>query len=189
VTRKGKTKLVNPDDLSPGIAAGLTQGASKEEALEQFKPKTVLSGAELVRHMGQVETVGGGRVPLPRFVASEDDDSLWLDEPTGRIQKNVNVTFQPETVRAIQSGMICLRCYEPQGTAFPEICESHEWSGCAYPIRERQIMDFAMEFEGGKHLGPAKPITQYLEEQRERVERRRFDAGMLSGKSPLRGLH
>lgn len=173
-------KIVNTDDLMPGIASGLTQGIPKKEALDMH-PVNSGSGLELVRHMRDVENVGDSRVPIAKFVAAEDADSVWLDEPTGRIQKNVTLTFQQDTIRAIQSGMICLRCLEPQPYAFPEVCQSEEAMGCSYPIKERQITDFAMEFEGNKHLGPARPITEYMQEQELRREKRRFIAKKIEG--------
>jgi hypothetical protein len=115
-------------------------------------------------------------VPRPAFVAEDDLGSVWTDE-TGRLQRNVNMTFNREVIRAIQSGVICLRCLEPQDEAFPPVCQSPAELGCQYPIRERQIMDFAMEFEGDKHIGPSKPVSEYLLEQDLRVEQRKFEEG------------
>ncbi len=181
MARRRKKKGVKLADLDPGIAAGITQGKhADEEARERF-PATGGHGVSQISHMREESMVGSSQVPLPRFVAEEDADSVWYDEPTGRVQKNVTMTFQPETIRAMQSGMICLRCLEPQSQAFPDICESYEWSGCSYPIKERQIMDFAVEFEGNKHLGPAKPISEYLQEREARKEKRNFIVKRLAG--------
>ena len=55
--------------------------------------------------------------------------------------------------------------------------------GCTYPIRERQTTDIGIEFEGEQHLGPAKPITAYIEEQEERVARQRFAQKITAGRS------
>lgn len=177
--RKRKQK-VKPEDLSPGLAEGLTQGMPAEQALRETYVPPVHGDRS---YMNEDSNVAGTRVPRPRFVAEEDADSVWLDEPTGRLQKNVNVTFTKEVTRAIQSGRICLRCLEPQPVDFPDICMSPEEMGCTYPIRDRQIMDFAMEFEGEKHLGPAKPISEYMAEQEERVERARFEQKIAEGGS------
>lgn len=176
-----KSKFVNLEDLSPGIASGLTQDVPVEEALAAHPVSTAPSGVELVRHMRDVSQSEHRRVPLPKFVASEDADSVWYDEPTGRIQKNVSLTMQPEVVAAIRAGEVCLRCLEPQDEPFPDICTSPPEMGCSYPIRERQIVDAAMEIQGNKHLGPAKPITEYLEEQELRMEKRRFIARKIEG--------
>lgn len=176
-----KRRHISEDELSPGIAAGLTQGVPLKEALEMHPVSTAPSGVELVRHMRDVEQAQHRRVPLPKFVASEDADSVWYDEPTGRIQKNVTATFQPEVVAAIKAGEICLRCLEPQDEPFPDICTSPPEMGCSYPIRDRQIMDVAMEFEGDRHLGPARPITEFLEEQDLRREKRKFIERKIEG--------
>lgn len=184
---KRRKQLVREDDLSPGIAAGLTQGASAKEALE-LHPVQSTSGIEVVKHMGQAGNVEGTRVPLPRFVAAEDADSVWYDEPTGRIQKNVVMTFRRETVQAIQAGMICLRCLEPQTTAFPPDELARHLPGCTYPIRDRQIIDFAHEFEGDKHLGPTKPISEYLEDMELEREKRAFRRRLEEGASRMTGL-
>lgn len=176
-----KGRLVSTDELAPGIASGLTQGVPKKEALEMFPVSSAPDGVQLVRHMRDVSESGSRRVPLPKFVAAEDADSVWYDEPTGRIQKNVSLTMQPEVVAAIRAGEICLRCLEPQEHAFPEICTSPPEMGCSYPIRDRQIIDAAMEIQGNKHLGPAKPITEYLEEQELRREKRAFIARKIEG--------
>ena len=45
---------------------------------------------------------------------------------------------------------------------------------CGYPVKDRQIMDIAMEFEGERQLGPSKPIGEYLQEQEARKEKRKF---------------
>lgn len=179
--RRKRKRLIGEDEVSPRIAEGLTQGIPRDEVLEHFKPSSAPSGVQLIRHMRDMGTVGSSRVPVPRFVAEEDADTVWLDEPTGRLQKNASLTFQPETISAMRAGMICLRCLEPQESAFPVVCQSPPEMGCSYPIRDRQIMDIAMEFEGDKHLGPGKPITEYLLEQEERQEKRKFMARKIEG--------
>lgn len=166
---------ISKDDLHPNIASGLTEGLSAQGALEQFPVTTQRPLSERIGHMRDDAPVEGLRVPRPHFHAEEDADTVWLDEPTGRLQKNVNLTFPKEVIEAIKSGFICLRCLEPQDEAFPEVCQSPPEMGCTYPIKERQILDFSMEFEGDKHLGPARPIREYLEEQEERAERARSE--------------
>lgn len=159
-------------DLSPKLVEGLTEGPhALEEANERFP---VTGGAVDLSYMRASEP--DPRSPLPRFRAEEDTDSVWLDEATGRVQKNVSIVFTPEALNSIKSGTMCLRCLEPQSRAFPEMCESNSWSGCAYPIKERQILDLAMEMEGEKHLGPAKPISEYMQKQEERSEKLRWAA-------------
>jgi hypothetical protein len=38
-----------------------------------------------------------------------------------------------------------------------------------------------MEFEGEKHIGPSLPVTEYLAEQDERIEKRKFVKRVLDG--------
>jgi hypothetical protein len=60
--------------------------------------------------------------------------------------------------------------------AFPRYCPV-----CGYSVADRQVMDMAMEFEGERHLGPSKPIAEYMEEQELRVEKRKFIRQVLDG--------
>jgi hypothetical protein len=125
----------------------------------------------------------GTRIPRPRFVASDDTGSVWHDEPTGRLQRNAILKMDAETFRAIQAGHVCLRCLEPQPEAFPVACDL-----CGYSMAERQIMDIAMEFRGGAHVGPGAPIGDYLAEQEERLERLDHERAKREGSSPMRAV-
>jgi hypothetical protein len=72
-------------------------------------------------------------------------------------------------MRFLREGRQCLRCDEPFEIPFPVACPL-----CGYSVKERQIMDIAMEFEGDKHLGPRKGITEYMEDLELRTEKRQF---------------
>lgn len=175
------SRKFDPDNLHPLLREGYTEGQSAEEVAQEIASQP--SGVEQLRHMRKHGNVAGTRVPVPRFVAEDDTDAVWSDGVTDRLQRNVNVTFQPETVRAIQAGHICLRCFEPHEQSFPIAC-----SLCGYSMKDRQIMDFALEFEGGKHLGPAKPLSEYLEEKAAEREKAKFETKLREGGSPMRGL-
>lgn len=179
-----RMRHLNLDSLSPGIAKGITQGASADEALAEF-PVQGISGEDLIRqHMGG-EQQKVGRVPQWRAVLVDDPQSVWTDD-TGRLQRNVIEKVDKETFSALQSGHICLRCHEPHpDEAFPAVCD---FPGCGYPMRERQIMDIAMEFRGHDFIGPSRPITEYLEEQEERLERAEHAARKAEGASPMVSL-
>lgn len=171
--RKKKCKDINPDDLAPGIAAGFTQGISKQEALEQFP---VTSTASSVSHMKEQKDQ---RIPSPRFVARESERAdVVTTYPDGRTFRDSALVYPPDVLRAMRAGYICFRCQEPQSSAFAddhlEGCEGVSISGPTY-MKDRQIMDIAMEMEGEVHLGPSKPISEYLLEQDLRVEKRKFD--------------
>ena len=108
-------------------------------------------------------------------VAVEKDASAYYEEGTGWRQ-GYNATLLPSDVQRVKEGRICLRCWEPQEQAFPELCAGSKVlvpgpddvprPMCEYPIRARQLHDFSWEYEGGKHIGPATT----LEEEGERLE-------------------
>jgi hypothetical protein len=165
---------VNPDDLHPSIAAGLTQGASAEEAQQHLgKITPVKDGADIARELARTPTVDGSRVPLPRFTATTTDTG-FVRESHDRRLADATLTFPPETFGALRAGMICLKCLEPQEHSFEDYhlegCEGVALHGPTY-MKDRQIMDLAMEFEGEKHIGPSKPMSEYLAEQDKRTGR------------------
>lgn len=186
---RGK-QLVREENLSPGIAAGLTQGVPKEEVLARLAAEpSAPSGVELIRHMREVEHVS--RVPLPKFVADEEPSNLVIELPDGRKFRDVEKVFQPEVIEALRSGMICLRCLEPQASPFGDShlpgCEGVSMHGERY-MRDRQTLDFSMEIREGKHLGPALPMAVYLEEQDIALEKSLYEQARHDGKSPMKGL-
>lgn len=184
---RGK-QLVNPDNLAPRIAEGITQGVPKDEVFADLEASRQ-EERQIVK--GMVEQAHVGRVPLPRFVGADHPTSVVLTFADGRSFRETNKTFQPETMRALQAGMICLKCLEPQSHAFGDEhlpgCEGVALAGPTY-MKDRQIIDLNMEFEGEKHIGPAKPIRQYLEEMDMRAEQRAFDRKIAEGASPMKGL-
>jgi hypothetical protein len=169
MARAGAKRKIDPDSLAPIIRAGYTEGLSAEEALELHSPRTG-SGVETIRHMSQADRqlARGGR-RFAQFVAETDTGAVWTDGVTDRPQLDYTKTYTPEGLRYLREGRQCLRCDEPLDPAFPTLCPL-----CGYPVKERQIMDIAMEFEGDRHLGPRKGITEYMEVLEERTEKRRF---------------
>jgi hypothetical protein len=176
-----KSKGVDLSSLAPGVADGLTQGPhAKEEAEERFPYEKQVSGEQIVQqHLGgEQKTLG--RVPVFRALLRDDPESVWVDGQTDRLQRNVIAAVDKETLLAMKAGHICLRCYEPHEEAFPEMCYL-----CGYPMRERQIMDIAMEFRGNEHVGPATPFNQFLAEQEERKEKAKFARKIAEGGSRM----
>lgn len=178
-----RTKI-NVENLAPAIAEGMTFGVPKAEALAESPSKE----GSVVRHMSEHESVG--RVPLPRFVG-EDRAGMVTTFADGREFRDKTLIFQPEVMRSFQAGMICLRCLEPQSHAFADEhlpgCEGVALVGARY-MRDRQIMDYAMEFDGERHLGPSRPINEYLDELEAVAEKRAFDRKIAEGRSPMKGL-
>jgi hypothetical protein len=178
-----KPQLVNPDDLHPNMAPGLTQGVPRDEALAMFPAKGT-DGVTALQHLTRDEPMEGLRgVPRPHFRA-EDADTGFLRVSGDRTLRDAAMFYTHEMMNALRAGMVCLRCLEPQSHSFAddhiEGCEGVLIHGPRY-MRDRQILDIAMEFEGNKHLGPSKPMQELLDEQDERVEKRRFIKGILDG--------
>jgi len=103
-----------------------------------------------------------------------------IKEPnTDRRFHDVDQGMHPEARRAIQAGHMCLRCKEPHPEeAFPLNCDV-----CGYEMRERQILDCAVEFEGEIHVGPSKPMEEFMEELEKRQEKQAFDKKISEGHS------
>lgn len=172
-----RNKKIDPSRLHPVMAAGLTQGRHALAEAHELEPLSdTRDGATVAREMSETPpAVDGTRIPAPRFIAEDSLDSVWYlgDD---RLQRNSIQSYPAEVVRAIQTGYMCLRCNEPQPEAFPDICDL-----CHYPMKDRQVMDFAMEFEGTRHFGPARPISEYLMDLEAEQEKREFEKRQTEG--------
>lgn len=163
-----KSKKVKPDQLAPKIAEGYTDTPmTPEEARREFpvqtRPAPKLSGAFMVLEPGTAE----------------------IQEPnTGRKFLDVDVTMSAEQVGQIREGYRCLRCKEgPFEESWPLACDV-----CGYEIRARQAVDFRMEFEGEKHIGPARPLAAFMDDLEMRQEEALFRKKIAEGRSPMKGL-
>lgn len=178
-----KSKWTRPEDLHPNMAEGLTQGKwAEEESDEQYmaQPKTP-SGAERAAQTSKPAEKGGAFLG----VLEDSTDAVWLDEPTGRLQRDVTIIMNEGNWQKYISGMRCLRCHEPQDEPFPPDERAFHLPGCSYPIRDRQAMDCAMEFQGKKHIGPRQPISEHLANLELRREQREFQERQLGGGKKL----
>jgi hypothetical protein len=192
--RRKRSKLIHPDELAPGIAAGLTQGVPLSElkrvdSEERAAGRRVPSGLSSAQHLNEKQP---GRHVIPHFVGRDNPESpLVRVMPDGRRFADVNLTFPTDVLRAIQAGMICMKCLEPQETSFGDRhivnCEGVLTRGPHY-MRDWQIIEFALEFSGDTHIGPSRPINEHLEDLDEKTLRREFDQRIAAGKSPMRGL-
>lgn len=180
---KRRRHEIDPGELHPSLRAGLTQGASAEEAQQHLGAVANHDGRDIVKYMREEQQSSTARVPTPRFAGS-DSSTGFVRQSLDRKMGDALLTFPPEVIRAIQSGMICLRCLEPQSWAFEDAhlegCEGVLIHGPHY-MKDRQVMDFAMEFEGDKHIGPSKPMSELAEEQDARVEKRLFIKRVADG--------
>lgn len=176
--RKRKLNRINSADLAPLVAEGYTEGASVEEAFQEADHKRPITpaGAQLGHMVGVDDRLERNRGGFASFVATDDPGAVWTDGVTERVQYDLHKTYTKGGMRLLQEGRQCLRCDEPLYPAFPPACPV-----CGYAVHDRQILDIAMEFEGERHLGPSAPISQYMEEQNERVEKRKFIQRVLEG--------
>ncbi len=207
---KRKRQGVSEGDLSPKIASGLTQGVSLKELrgvgaeLERGEstPAEMLemasergahmpSGLEAMQHMNTEKDSGIARAPRPHFVGEDSITGYIRQAPDGRKFADVKLHFTPDIMMAIRTGMMCLKCLEPQGYPWEDFhlqgCEGRAIRGDRY-MRDWQIVDIAMEFEGETHLGPAKPLAEHDAEIEEKRLKREFHEQIAQGRSPMKGL-
>lgn len=100
------------------------------------------------------------RQPLNILATETDSTRARWNEHDERWEEVVAVTFDAESIERLKQGRACLRCYEPQETAYPEKCAA-EW--CGYEIRKNHDRDFAMEFDGNRRLGPSTSTSEELD--------------------------
>lgn len=127
--------------------------------------------------------IPGTRTPAPTMVLIETDEEI--EEPnTGRRFNDVKQVITKEMKGAILCGHMCLKCKEPfPERAFPDFCDV-----CGYEVGRRQILDAGMELEGEVHVGPSKPISEFLAELDENEMKSEFERKLREGKSPITGL-
>lgn len=186
--RKNKQRKLDRSELSPAVAAGITE--SQEELEAQPKGK-IPDGLKVAQHMNQEHDTGISRAPRPHFVGVDDPHGIVRKDETGRKMGDVNLIFTHEMMSALRSGMVCLKCLEPQEFAFEDhhlrSCEGVMVRGPRY-MRDWQIVDIAVEFVGETHVGPQKPLAEYEEELEEKILKHQFDTKIASGKSPMKGI-
>lgn len=183
--RHSKPGKIDTSELMPRVAAGLAQGREEIEASDEDYRNSphAPSGVEMLRRW-ESENGKTNRVPTPKFIAQNKATGFVRQRPDGTRLADTVLAFPSDVLRSIKEGMICLRCLEPQTHSFAdqhiEGCEGVMLHGPSY-MKDRQIMDIAMEFEGDKHFGPSKPMTELLDEQEERLEKRKFVKRVLDG--------
>lgn len=95
------------------------------------------------------------------------------DEPTkitvvnGRETQEVSTRLRPEDVDRIRLGYVCIHCWEPHESPFPENC-----SLCQYPMRDEQQKEFERCFGGTQRDPRAVRIEEGLDRVDDTHERR-----------------
>jgi len=167
-------------EMVPKQIAGLEVGGEAVDSA--YSPDAKQKDAsDLVRHMADVPELGRGQVGV-KFVGEDDPNEYW-SVGDDRIVAGADKTYTKDTINAMQSGYVCIRCHEFHDVPFPVAC-----SLCGYSMQDLQVRDFALEFKGGKHLGPSKPIEEHMDEMQERMLKSRFERKIKEGKSPMKGL-
>jgi hypothetical protein len=175
MARKGKK--LSPDQFAPKIAEGLTEGPlTPEEARREFP----VSKPPAVSYLHMTHRHARGE-PYAAMVIERN--GVPIQEPnTGRWMEDVDVIITEEERQQILAGYRCLRCKEPFELAYPASC-----SVCGYEVSERQALDAELELEGARHVGPSKPLTEYMQELELRQEKALFEQRIREGGS--RGRH
>ncbi len=181
--RKRAKQFVDPGDLAPSVAAGLTQDVSIEE-LRAADPGRIPGGHKAAQHMNRES---GGRTPNPHFVAAHKNTGLVRQAQDGRKLIDAEITFTQPVFNAIRAGMMCLKCMEPQSSANADEhipgCEGVLVHGSRYMRDFYQVQDIALEFEGETHIGPSKPMSEIVAERELEVAKALFNRKIDEGGS------
>lgn len=170
------------DAPAPLIEKGLTH--DPDEDLEQYHRSKGKDGNTLLKEVTKEETLQGTRIPVPRFVARDDEDTIWLDGVhSDRVQRGAVTSHPKEVIEAIRTGHICLSCLEPHEVAFPEECDL-----CGYAMREFQAIAYATQFEGETNYGPSLTLQSIAEAKSMEEEKKAFDKKIAGGMSKMKGL-
>lgn len=110
------------------------------------------------------------RRPVRPVAVEDDPSSATFDGNVFRA--GFNATFDADTIERFRQGYACMRCWEPFEEAFPEACPL-----CMYPVRDRQRVDFADEFEGEKWIGPTTSLSDEFDQMVEGGQRKRHKPG------------
>lgn len=172
----GKPRGVDLDSvLSEKVAEGITQGPhALEEANEKFP---ILPGAVDLSYMRRDHD---GEL---RFRVRENpNNQVALRFPDGRMFSEPDILYPPEIRQEIEQGYRCLRCQEKQSTINADEhllngdgCIGVQQYGLRYMRDGFHLIDVAAEFtEDGAHVGPSRPLTQYMEDQDQRIEKLRW---------------
>jgi len=156
--------------LSEDVAEGLTLGPdSKEEADEKFPN---LPGAPDLSYLNRAGGV--------KFRAIDKPSSpLYIGFPDGRLMRDVDVAFTKEDRERIEQGYICIRCLEPQSAANAddhiEGCIGVAHYGERYMRDGYHLIDVCAEFDEHQiHVGPERPLRDYLARMDEKKEKQSF---------------
>lgn len=76
---------------------------------------------------------------------------------TGRATLDARVKFNPDDVERMRLGYVCIRCWEPHESPFPDRCDL-----CTYPMRAEQPAEFERAYKGSERNPRAVLIEKEL---------------------------
>ena len=107
---------------------------------------------------------------VPLAVEPHDKEILVL--PDGRKLRQSMIALKPADIERLRAGYVCLKCFEPFETAWPERCPV-----CGAPVRKEQAAYFARELGAELRLGPSTSLDEERERLREAHLRKDDDDG------------
>jgi hypothetical protein len=120
-----------------------------------------------------------------------DTNRVYIDERNGERIMAYEHVYTEYDVGRVRQGYCCIHCGEAQVSSvekrircgecyrvtgkevfheapFPEHCFA-----CAFPMRDKQLAQFAEEFEGYTTIGPSRSLAELREEDEEAKEKAR----------------
>lgn len=97
---------------------------------------------------------------------SDIDADAGTIMPDGRAFARTVFGLSEENVARIRAGYVCIKCLEEYANAFPDECRI-----CHFPMREKQLEEFAKDFRGGIRFGPSTTLDEEREIMNEMRER------------------
>ena len=96
--------------------------------------------------------------PLIPLAIEQDRRRAKLNPVLDVWEEVLDLTFSQEDVERLRTGRACLNCYEPFESPYPALCGL-----CGYRVKELQDKDFALEYDGAKHIGPSTSMQEELD--------------------------
>jgi len=95
------------------------------------------------------------------------DTVEWAAADLGRATLDYAARFSQEDIERIRLGYVCINCWEPHESPFPEACAL-----CGFPMREEQSAAFQEKFKGVERDPRSVLIERELDALDDRHERR-----------------
>ena len=94
------------------------------------------------------------------------EDGDFATSEVGRDTLDYKARFSQQEIGRRLEGYVCIQCWEPHETPFPERC-----SLCSFPMRARQLSTFHEQFEGDERARWVERIEKELDQLEDTHER------------------